>query len=195
MAKHDQTFVSRSATVNVSVVGAPSHAYDIVLFEMDTSNRHYSYISFESLTTEIFTNDKLLISSIIENEEIMYLWKPPSDIITSSNTKEGGSANLYLEMTSRSPLSELYDRISIVLTTSKCRTYFFNDHCCWTKWDKLLPHTPQTLSIQPPTETVLTSREAMNFRTPRQLLCTAEHMSIHHTTQSNHPLSCNTLLY
>ncbi len=109
----------------------------------------------------------------------MYLWKPPSNTITSSNTKEGGSANLYLEMTSRSPLSELNDRISIVLTTSKCRTYLFNDLCCWTKWDKLLPHTPQTLSIQPPTEIVLTSREAMNFRTPRQLLCTAEHMSIH----------------
>ena len=93
MAKHDQTSILCFAAFNASAIVAPSLAPDIVLSEMATPIRYYSYFSFESLTTGNYTNDRFLILSIIANEKILYLWKPPGNTIISGNKKAGGNAN------------------------------------------------------------------------------------------------------
>ena len=114
MTNVDQNFFSSLVAVNVGMDGSVylTIGHDITPFEMAISSRFHSYFSFELLLGNI-SNTKLLIERFLPIEQILNLWKLPDNIITSSNQKAGGSANIYMMMSRRLPLAELFDRTSI----------------------------------------------------------------------------------
>ena len=184
MANHNQTSVSCFATVNASVFVAPPRTRDIISIEieMDTTIRSYSYFSSEHLRENI-SNTKLLIESFNANEDILDLWRIPCNTITSSNKKAGGSANIYLTMSHRLPLAELFDRTTIVPSghfatkTSSCRTTISRKYKPRTRVGFSISFA-QMLSIHSHIECFMTTVETLNFRTFVELFNTDEDMSI-----------------
>ena len=124
------------------------------------------------------------MGSFTTSELIFDLWKLPGNIITSSNKKAGVSANIYLTMSHRLPLAELFDRTTIVPSgyfatkTSSCRTTILRKYEPRTRVGFCISFA-QILSIQSHIESFMTIVEALNYRTLVALSNTDENMSIH----------------